>query len=235
MSDKPYPTRCPRVGETVYIPSMTSPYHVIGGLATVIHSDERVPQKFRQLAVEALPSTAFVWGDIKHLQPSLWHAFGLTQARLPTGEEIAALTAQREAARVLAEAKRAAAAQAETARWAPHRLQVMNGGLLEVPVWGDHYRCRNWGAIVALNPTLPGGLDRWWFNRGSGPVKLIVPNELDVHDPVEFGADYIRGSGYRDPERWYGVVLENEATHLLIEPCRDVLHALTLAAKRQES
>jgi hypothetical protein len=235
MKIKPYPTRCPVFGEHVYVPSSTQPQHVIGGLATItqMDNDPRIAQRHRRFAVLEAPGAVFVWGDLKYMQESLWRVFGTNAARLPTEAERAALAAEREAARSAAQARVAAAAEADRVRWLPHRFQVMNGGLLEMPIWGTHHRCRNWAAIISLAPALPGGIDRWWFNRGAGPVKLIVPNELEVHDPIEFGADYIRGSGYRDPERWYGVILENEPTHLLVDPCRDVMHALMLSAARQ--
>jgi hypothetical protein len=237
MKVKPYPTRLPQFGEHVYIPSSTRPRHVIGGLATVtkMDVDSRISQRHRRLEVLEVPGEIFVWGDLKYLQESLWRTFGMVPARPPTDAERAELKAERDAEEAAAKERAAEQVEAKRVRWLPHRFQVINGGLLEVPVWGDHYRCRNWAAIISLAPTLPGGIDRWWFNRGSGPVKLIVPNELAVHDPIEFGADYIRGSGYRDPERWYGVVLENEPTHLLVEPCKDVLHAITLSASRQSA
>jgi len=237
MKIKPYPTRLPQFGEHVYVPSSTHPRHVIGGMATVtkMDDDQRIPQRHRRIAVLEVPEEVFVWGDLKYLQESLWRSFGMTPARPPTDAERAELKAERDAVASEAEERVAAQAEARRVRWLPHRFQVINGGLLEMPIWRDHYRCRNWAAIISLAPTLPGGIDRWWFNRGSGPVKLIVPNELAVHDPIEFGADYIRGSGYRDPERWYGVILENEPTHLLVEPCKDALHAFTLSASRQQS
>jgi hypothetical protein len=226
---KPYPTRCPRAGEVVYVPGDEHPKrHIIGGRATV-----DVMGSDRRFTVVEVPDETFYWRDIAFRQVMLWREFGDSPARPPTDWERVALAAKRNADRAVAAAQRASLEQAERDRWLPRRFQVMNGGLLEVPIWGSHHRCKNWAAIVSLDPTKPGGIDRWWFNRGSGPVKLIVPNELEVHDPVEFGADYIRGSGYRDPERWYGVILEKELTHLLIEPCRDVLHALTLSVERQ--
>jgi hypothetical protein len=232
---KPYPTGYPKVGDPIYVPTKTAPVHIIGGRATVATADEKGRKSSRHLTVVELPDVRFAWWDLVFAQHNLWRDFGETPARFPTELEKDALAAKQAAAKAHAEEERAAAAEAERQRWLPLRLQVINDGLLEVPIWGEHHRCRNWGAIISLAPSSPGGIERWWFNRGSGPVKLIVPKELEVHDPVEFGADYIRGSGYREPERWYGVVLEKEETHLLLEPCRDVLHAITLAAERQRA
>jgi hypothetical protein len=192
-------------------------------------------RRSKRLTVVEHPGETYSWSDLVFLQSTLYQQFGSTPARMPTDWERVALAAARDADRAATAEARAAAEKEERDRWLPQRFQVMNGGLLDVPIWGTHHRCRNWGAIITLAPEKPGGIDRWWFNRGAGPVKYIVPGELEVHDPIEFGADYIRGSGYRDPERWYGVVLESEPDHLLVEPCVDALQALTLSAERQRA
>ncbi len=130
------------------------------------------------------------------------------------------------------EAARARAAQEERARLAklPRAFRCINGGLLEVPVYEGHHRAKNWAAIVEVDPARPGGFERTWFERGNGPCFYIVPKVLAVGHIVEFGADYVTGVGKRKPLRWFGVVREVTASHILLQPYEDVVTALLAKA-----
>lgn len=106
----------------------------------------------------------------------------------------------------------------EEERLRPKTYRIINRGLIDVPIWESHYRGRNWAAIIEVEPLLPGGVKRSWFNRGSGISKYIVPEQLLVGHVVEFGADYITGVGSRREDRFFGVVLSLTTTELILKP-----------------
>jgi hypothetical protein len=228
----------PKPGDHVYVPSSITPHH-IGGLATVEDVRGTGPDIRKIVTVEEHPLRNFVWKELRALQYDLWKEHGTQRAREPTPEEEAALLfkleQERRAKEAFKEAQAAVEAAAEAARWAPRTLTVMNGGLLDPPVWCDHERARNWAAIVEADPMKPGGLQRFWFLRGMGIFKYIVPKELGVHDVVEFGADYVTGGGWRKPERWIGIVTEVTSSGIVLEPCKNATHALTLLVERKVS
>jgi hypothetical protein len=223
----------PKVGEFIYVPTTEKP-HVIGGRATVV--ELRGNSLYRKVVLVAEhPDTSYTWKDLRDQQADLWQAFGMTPARLPNEEERAALEAKEAAAKAAAEAKRAASEAAERAKWEPRKFKVMGGALVEFPVYETHKRGRNWVALARYNPVIAGGIDRFWFNRGAGKVitAFIVPSDLGVDDVVEFGGDYVSGSGSRSPDRWYGVVEEITASHLTLKPCKDATAAFLLSAERK--
>lgn len=120
------------------------------------------------------------------------------------------------------------AAEAERQKWLPRTYRIMNRGMIDVPVWEDHgLRGKNWGAIVEVDPTAPGGLRRFWFNRGRGVAKYIVPEQLQVGHTVEFGADYITSVGRRKPDRFYGVVVGLSEVEMVLQPYADVVAAIS--------
>jgi hypothetical protein len=214
--DKPRGNRVPQVGDAVYLPASPGLNLFHGGLTTVVAVTRRGHAEIR---VEADPDRWIPWYTIANQQHALWREFGATPARRATAEEIQAF--HDEVAR-----EKAAADEAERQRWLPKRFAALNGGLLAVPVWDDSARAKNWAAIIEVDGTAPGGLRRFWFNRGNGPVFYIVPPQLEVGDAVEFAADYVRVSGRRDPTRWYGVVRAIAKDHLLLQPYPDVTAAL---------
>lgn len=232
-----YPKHCrnlPRVGSYIYVPpTHTGPTRLFGGRAKVLSVERLQPVSSSKIVIEEHPGHLYTWDELRHKQVTLWQEFNATFAKIPTLEEVAdhdlARARAEEAKRLEAHAK----ADAERRRWEPIRLKCLNGGLLETPVNNSHHRARNWVAIVTLNPTLPGGIDRFWFHRGSGPVPYIVPEQLSVFDVVEFGADYVRGSGTRDPVRWYGVVLAVTQTSIILQPCKTALAAFELSSERK--
>lgn len=225
---KPKGNRIPEVGARIYVPTRRGPDLFHGGLTTVV---EVVRRGRAEIRVEAEPERWFPWYEVANLQHSLWKEFGSAAARPATPEEVQAYHEEQARLRAAEAERKAAAAEAERQRWLPKRFVALNGGMLEVPVWENHARAKNWAAIVELDGTAPGGLRRFWFNRGNGPVVYIIPPQLQVGDAVEFGADYVRFSGRRDPERWYGVVRTIAKDHLLIQPYPDVTQALLEAAK----
>ena len=85
-------------------------------------------------------------------------------------------------------------------------LTVVNGALLEAPVWNSHYRGSNWLAVIGIDPTAPAGLSRKWLPKANGGGYIVT--ELSVFDAVEFGADYKTSLGRKHPSRWYGIVVE---------------------------
>lgn len=227
---KPKNNRIPEVGDRIYVPSRPGPDLFHGGLTTVV---EVVRRGRAEIRVEAEPDRWFPWSEVGYLQRSLWKEFGATQARLATPEEVQAFQEEAERQKAAEAERRAAAEEAERQRWLPKRFTALNGGLLAVPVWDNAPRAKNWAAIIEIDGTAPGGLRRFWFNRGNGPVIYIIPPQLAVGDAVEFGADQVRYSGRRDPERWYGVVREIAKTYVLIQPYPDAARALVAAATTQ--
>lgn len=217
---KPKGNRIPQVGDKVYLPSRPGPSLFHGGLTTVV---EVVRQGRAEIRVEVDPDRWIPWYTISNLQHTLWREFGTTPARCATQEEVQAFLD--EVAR-----RKAAAEEAERQKWLPKRFPALNGGLLGVPIWDDSPRAKNWAAIIEVEATAPGGLRRFWFNRGNGPVFYILPPQLEVGDAVEFGADYVRTSGRRDATRWYGVVREIAKAYVLIQPYPDAASALLAAA-----
>jgi hypothetical protein len=105
--------------------------------------------------------------------------------------------------------------EAERQRYLPRDLRVSNRGLLDVLIYLRHRRAKNWVAIVAIDPTAPGGLSRIFFEyaRRNGPAKYIVPERLEVGNILEFGADYVTSFGRTKPDRIYAFVtgVTNEA------------------------
>ncbi len=137
--------------------------------------------------------------------------------------------AQAEAEVRLSEAKAAkdaaakAAADKEVARRATLGLRdgetdwsVADGVLTEVPVWEDHRRGKNWMAVIDVDPRAPGGLDRQFADKARGQGAAYVLPVLKPGDALEFGADYISGSGKRTQSRWYCYVVRVEPAYLVL-------------------
>jgi len=226
----------PTVGALVYVPSsMIAPVRY-GGLAKVTFVERRAPIGASKLRIEEHPDVTYEWRDLYAKQIDLWTQFEATVARMATPEEAQKILDEQSAkrAREVAQAAEAKARAEETLRkkYAPLKLPCLNRALLKVPIWNDHKRARNWAAIVTLDPTVAGGIVRFWLARGPGEVPYILPDTIKVNDVVEFGADKIRfASALRDKERWYGVVLEVSPLHLLLKPCEDAISAFRYAAE----
>jgi hypothetical protein len=111
------------------------------------------------------------------------------------------------------------------------RLPCVNDALLSAPVWEER-RPKNWLAIIDIDGTKPGGLDRKFMPSGRGETYYIV-EQLSVFDPVEFGADRIAWSGNQVKNRWYGVVVEKTDTYLLVEPVESGAQAVLVSKERK--
>jgi len=132
-----------------------------------------------------------------------------------------------------AEAERKAAEQAEKERREKLDLKkdeeaykIKNGILIETPVYCIHSRGKNWLARIALNPKAPGGLDREFCEKTKGQGRYILPADLRLGDAIEFGADYYTGSGKRNPNRWYGVIVRIENTFIVLRQASDGIEAI---------
>ncbi len=127
--------------------------------------------------------------------------------------EVAA-KAEREAAEAerLAERERLGLVEGELA------LEIEEGALAEVPskCWESHSRGKNWLAVIAKDPSAPGGLRRAFQEKAKGNYYYHVAG-LSVADAVEFGADYYSGRGRKSPTRWYGVVTRITDSHLIVK------------------
>lgn len=114
---------------------------------------------------------------------------------------------------------------------------VMSGAIVSSPVYETHLRGRNWLAVIWAEPLLPGGTGRKFMPRARGEFLYMV-HTLSVHDPVEFGADYVTSLGRKHQRRWHGVVRALTDSRIEIEqvgsPVAAILHSeqLRLAASR---
>lgn len=98
------------------------------------------------------------------------------------------------------------------------KLLVANGALLTVPIWEPHERGDNWLAIIDIDPTKPGGLERQFVNKGRGECHYVT-EPLKLFDAVQFAADYTTGMGKKRFHRWFGVVVAKTEDYILLEHC----------------
>ena len=96
-------------------------------------------------------------------------------------------------------------------------LAIELNALTECPVFETHKRGKNWAATIHPDPLGPGGLGRNFWKRAYGKYYYIVPENLNINDYVEFGADYYSGSGRKNSHRWYGKVMEKSDKELILE------------------
>jgi hypothetical protein len=111
------------------------------------------------------------------------------------------------------------------------KLPCVNNALLSVPVWEER-RAKNWLAVINVDGTKPGGLDRRWMPRARGECFYMV-EQLSLFDPVEFGADRLAWSGNQVQNRWYGVVVEKTDSYLLVEPVESGAQAVVISRERK--
>lgn len=116
----------------------------------------------------------------------------------------------------------------------PVRLQVAAGGLVEVPVWDNGKRAKNWAAIIGADPTKPGGLSRHFLDYGRGDFKYVL-GDLSLFDPVEFAGDSVSYSGNVYPDRWYGVVVTKTDEFLELRRFPRGIDAVTAASELRRS
>jgi len=109
-----------------------------------------------------------------------------------------------------------------------------NGALLQAPAFENHARGTNWLAVIDIDGTMPGGLSRRWIERGKGACIYLV-EKIGLFDAVEFGADYMTGTGAKKPRRWYGVVIAKTEDHLALEPAPSGKDAVLLSKLKRAS
>jgi len=107
--------------------------------------------------------------------------------------------------------------------------------LVGAPIWEKHKRGKNWSAIIAIDPSAPGGLARTFLTRAHGDFYYIVPPNLAVHTPLEFGADYYSGRGRPSRRRWYGVVRSITPSTLTLEQYETARDAIKAAEQLQKT
>lgn len=103
------------------------------------------------------------------------------------------------------------------------------GALLEVPIYKNHRRAKNWFARIKKNPMAPGGLDREFAPRAKGEYYYMLPNDWNVGDPIEFGADYYTIAGRKLANRFYGVIVEKTETYVIFEKAKSSSQAIQKA------
>ena len=86
-------------------------------------------------------------------------------------------------------------------------------GCIENIKYDDHKRCKNWVATVSINKAAPGGLDRTFWQRGSGEW-VVIPEGLEAGQVIEFAGDYYSGSGRKNSRRTYALITQITPTHL---------------------
>lgn len=131
------------------------------------------------------------------------------------------------------EAERLRRIAAPTDNTVPISLPVEHGALREAPVFEPHKRGRNWCAVIQPDPAKPGGLDRAFLEVAKGDGNYYLTAPIRAGDALEFGADYISGSGNPQRKRFYAVVLEATDQYIELEPYPTARDCLIAAEKRQ--
>jgi hypothetical protein len=123
-------------------------------------------------------------------------------------------------------------------------LRVEKRGLMDVPIYDDHQRAKNWGANIEPDPHAPGGMARDFWDRARGEMfYYVIPENLRFLIPcaIEFGADRLTWSGKRRPDRWYGVAVEMTDKRLTVVECAspraavDLVEELRNPAEKEET
>lgn len=95
-------------------------------------------------------------------------------------------------------------------------LTVVNGAMLQAPVYERGGKASNWAAVIDVDPSKPGGLSRQFLERGRGECLYLV-DQLGLFDAVEFAADQVKADGSKRRNRWFGVVVAKSEDLLIIE------------------
>lgn len=86
---------------------------------------------------------------------------------------------------------------------------VEDGCLMRVPCYDSSRRAKNWMAVITVDPSKPGGLDRDFCEKAHGDAYYALPT-LSPGDAIEFGADGYSARGRKSPERAYRFVVRVE-------------------------
>lgn len=114
------------------------------------------------------------------------------------------------------------------------KLDVINGGLLQAPIWLEHKRARNWAAIIDIDGTAPGGLSREFLPYGRGAVFYMIESVM-VYDALEFAADRISWGGNKEHNRWYGIVVAKTEDFLELAVTSTSSKAIVLAKSQKKN
>jgi hypothetical protein len=114
------------------------------------------------------------------------------------------------------------------------KLRQANGALLDAPLYKDHHRTTNYGAIIDIDPVMPSGLARRFLNKGRGEC-LYLSEKMDLFDALEFASDYTTSVGKKYRERWYGIVIAKTDDFILLEECTTGATAVLRAKKARTS
>lgn len=114
------------------------------------------------------------------------------------------------------------------------KLTVINGSLMQAPVYEAHTRSKNWLARIDVDGTCPGGLSRKFLNTGRGQCLYDV-EQLGLFEAIEFGADYITSMGKKHPKRWFGIVTAKTDDALWVEECSSGAAAVLRSKAARES
>ena len=86
------------------------------------------------------------------------------------------------------------------------QLRVLNGGLLDVPLWATRKKAKNWAAVIGADPALPGGLTRDFLEYERGDFFYMLGN-VGLFDSLEFSGDYYNYNDILVHDRWFGTVV----------------------------
>jgi len=112
------------------------------------------------------------------------------------------------------------------------KFRILSRGLVDVPVWSDRERDRNWAATVLANPDAPGGMNRKFWKSGRGEIsRYVVPETLELYDVIEFAADRVTYGGTKYPNRVYCIVLELTDVLLTVTELDSAADAFLLASE----
>jgi len=111
--------------------------------------------------------------------------------------------------------------------------KIEMGAMVEVPIYENHKRGKNWAAVVTKDPKSPGGLNREFLKKAHLPYYYFV-DDVNVGDVLEFGADYYTTSHHKSPNRLYAVVIAKTSSEIQLEEFTNVKDAFEYAQKLQE-
>lgn len=87
------------------------------------------------------------------------------------------------------------------------KTALVNRCLTDVPVFEDHKRGKNWAATITFDDQMAPERGFWEKCKPSSPYYYLLPKEAKIGDLVEFGADYLSGSGHRAQNRKFYKIL----------------------------
>jgi hypothetical protein len=103
-------------------------------------------------------------------------------------------------------------------------MRIRGGALVEVPVYEEHARGRNWMAKIQPNAHAPGGWDRVFAKKARGKDLYYIVSDIFPGEVLEFAADYYTGFDAKRPLRRYFFVVsrdDDELTGVLFEEAHD--------------